>query len=97
MLYNLEALQAAYSEDNEVTIYTDGNEKFDALIDAIDHAEHFIHIQYYIIKQDILFERIVKHLIKKAKRAWRSECFVMGWEEGLSKDSYWKIWKNKGL
>ena len=83
VLYNLEALQAAYSEDNEVTIFTDGNEKFDALIDAIDHAEHFIHIQYYIIKQDILFERIAKHLIKKAKEGWRSEYSVMGWEEEM--------------
>ncbi len=54
VLYNLEALQAAYSEDNEVTVYTDGNEKFDALIEAIDQAEKFIHIQYYIIKKDMI-------------------------------------------
>ena len=90
VLYNLEALQAAYSEDNEVTIYTDGNEKFDALIEAIDHAEQFIHIQYYIIKKDILFERIVKHLVRKAKEGVEVRVLCDGMGSRFVKASSWR-------
>ncbi len=97
VLYNLEALQAAYSEDNEVTIFTDGNEKFDALIDAIDHAEHFIHIQYYIIKQDILFERIAKHLIKKAKEGVEVRVLCDGMGGRDVKSSYWESLEKQGI
>lgn len=66
VLYNLEASSAVYSEDNDIEIYTDGEEKFDALIKEIEKAEKFIHIQYYIIRKDELFARIVEALEKKA-------------------------------
>lgn len=97
VLYNLEALQAAYSDDNEVTIYTDGNEKFDALIEAIDSAEKFIHIQYYIIKNDILFERIVKHLVKKVEEGVEVRVLCDGMGGRFVKESYWKALRKKGI
>lgn len=97
ILYNLEALQAAYSEDNEVTVYTDGTEKFDALIDAIDQAEKFIHIQYYIIKKDILFERIVKHLVKKAKEGVEVRLLCDGMGGRFVKKSYWRELQKQGI
>ncbi len=97
VLYNLEALQAAYSEDNEVTVYTDGNEKFDALIEAIDQAEKFIHIQYYIIKKDILFERIVKHLLKKVKEGVEVRVLCDGMGGRSVKSSYWKQLEKQGI
>ena len=71
VLYNLESGQEMYSEDNDIMVYTDGNAKFDALIQEIDKAESYIHIQYYIIKDDILFHKIVKHLLKKAEKGDR--------------------------
>lgn len=97
VLYNLEALQAAYSEDNEITVYTDGNEKFDALIEAIDSAEKFIHIQYYIIKKDILFERIVKHLVKKAQEGVEVRVLCDGMGRRNMKSSYWKGLEKQGI
>lgn len=97
VLYNLEALQAAYSDDNEVTVYTDGNEKFDALIEAIDSAEKFIHIQYYIIKKDILFERIVKHLEKKVKEGVEVRVLCDGMGGRTVRESYWRELRKKGI
>lgn len=97
VLYNLESSQSMYSEDNEVEIYTDGNQKFDALIEAIDSAEKFIHIQYYIIKKDILFERIVKHLIKKAEAGVEVRILYDGMGGRFVKSSYWKYLRSKGI
>jgi cardiolipin synthase len=65
-IYNLESSGAVITADNDVRFYTDGNEKFDALIEDLKKAEHFIHIQYYIIRNDVLFERIAEVLKEKA-------------------------------
>ncbi len=65
VMYNLKTSGAMVTGDNDVEILTDGNEKFDRLIEDIRNARHFIHIQYYIIKNDVLFERIRKELVKK--------------------------------
>ncbi len=66
--YNMDTTGSVYSDDNTVEIYTDGNAKFDRLIEEIDKAEKFIHIEYYIIKKDELFARIREHLIEKVKQ-----------------------------
>lgn len=66
VMYNLETMGAMLSDDNDLAIYTDGNDKFDALIADIRGAKRFIHIQYYIIKNDVVFSRIREELEKKA-------------------------------
>lgn len=65
VLFNLESADAVYTDDNEIEIYTKGEDKFNALIDAINNAKQYIHIQYYIIKSDEVFDRIMEALIKK--------------------------------
>ncbi len=59
---------ALLSENNAVQIFTDGKEKFAQLIEDIRKAEHFIHMQYYIIKNDTLGKQIISELTKKAKQ-----------------------------
>lgn len=97
VLYNLEASQAVYTEENEVEVYTDGNAKFDALIDAIEQAENYILLQYYIIKSDILFERIVKHLKKKVKEGVSVRILVDGMGGRFVRKSYWKRLRAEGI
>lgn len=58
---------ALLSEDNDVTIFTDGQEKFSSLIQDILEAKHFIHLQYYIIKNDDLGKEVIAALTKKAQ------------------------------
>lgn len=67
ILYNLEAAQAVLTDNNDVRIYTDGREKFDALIREMEQAKRYIHLQYYIIRNDELWKEIEKVLIQKAR------------------------------
>lgn len=68
VLYHLQVSGAVLSDDNEVQIFVDGREKFKALKEDMERAEHFIHIQYYIIKNDELFAEIKEVLARKAKQ-----------------------------
>lgn len=58
---------AIYSQNNEVELFTDGQDKFEALIEDLEKASHHIHLLYYIIRHDQLGTRIADVLIKKAQ------------------------------
>ena len=58
---------ALRTENNQIQVYTDGNDKFNALLDAIKNAKQHIHIEYYIIRNDDLGHKIVAALAAKAK------------------------------
>lgn len=58
---------AIFTQDNEVDIFTDGEEKFDALIKDLESARDHIHLLYYIIRHDELGKRIADVLVKKAR------------------------------
>lgn len=57
---------ACLTEDNEVTILSDGATKFDLLFKEIEKAEHHIHLEYFILKNDYLGNVLKELLIKKA-------------------------------
>jgi len=65
--YNLESGGAMLTDNNRIRVFTDGNEKFNALLEDMKGARKFIHMQYYIIKNDVVFERIRSVLTEKAK------------------------------
>lgn len=67
VLYNLEAGQAVLTDNNDIRIYTDGKEKFHVLIEEMKRAKKYIHVQYYIIRNDELWQEIEKVLIEKAR------------------------------
>ncbi|MBY0758264.1 MULTISPECIES: cardiolipin synthase [Sellimonas] len=67
ILYNLNAGEAVLTDNNDIRIYTDGKEKFLALIQEMEQAENYIHLQYYIIRDDELWHDIEKVLVKKAR------------------------------
>ncbi|EHS55551.1 PLDc N-terminal domain-containing protein, partial [Paenibacillus sp. Aloe-11] len=52
---------------NETTIYTEGKEAFEAMLEAIAAAMHHIHIEFYIIRDDQLGTRFERLLIRKAQ------------------------------
>lgn len=52
--------------NNQVTAYGTGKEKFEALVQDIRAAKHFIHLEYYIWRGDQLGTRLVEELAKKA-------------------------------
>lgn len=65
VMYNLETMGAVLTDDNDLAIFSDGNAKFEALIEDIRGAQEFIHFQYYIIKNDAVFARLRDELVKK--------------------------------
>jgi len=65
---NLSTNQSVLTQDNDIQIFEDGTEKFEALIEDLQNAKNHIHIQYYIFKLDNLGNRILNVLTKKAKK-----------------------------
>src|SRR5699024_152857 len=59
---------AILPEGNAVSVYTDGRDKFDALLQDIDHAVDHIHIHSSIIHDDHLGKELIHALTKKAKQ-----------------------------
>ena len=68
ILYNLNEGEAVLTDNNDVQVFTDGKEKFKALIDEMEHARRYIHLQYYIIKNDELWQKIEEVLLRKARQ-----------------------------
>jgi len=64
---NLLSAYAVYARDNEVEVVTRGKEKFNRLFSSMRKARRQIHIEYYIVKNDILGNRLIDLLIDKAK------------------------------
>jgi cardiolipin synthase len=58
---------AIYTQNNAVDVFTDGHEKFNQLIKDLESAKDHIHLQYYIVRDDGLGDRLAETLIKKAK------------------------------
>lgn len=52
--------------DNTVKSYFEGNSKFEDLIEDIKNAKNYIHMEYYILRNDKLGNQIIYELSKKA-------------------------------
>ncbi len=59
---------ALLTQDNDVTLFTHGEDKFASLLDDLDAATDHIHIQYYIFKKDHLGKKILEKLTEKARQ-----------------------------
>lgn len=59
--------QAPLLYGSKITVYTDGRDKFEALLAAIAGARHHIHLQYYIFCDDEIGCRVRAALIAKAR------------------------------
>lgn len=97
IVYNLETGGAIVTDGNDVDIFTDGNAKFDALIEDIRNARSFIHIQYYIIKNDVLFNRIAEVLAQKAKEGVEVRILFDGMGCRSVNHRYWKKLNEQGI
>ncbi len=67
MVYlNLVSGQGAYSENNAVSVFHEGDAKYATLLKDIENAKSFIHLQYYIVRNDGCGKAVVAALAKKA-------------------------------
>ncbi|MFL0252095.1 cardiolipin synthase [Clostridium neuense] len=65
---NINSNRSIYSQDNEVSIFTNGKDKYEALLKDIENAKETINILYFIIKNDTIGRKMVDLLTKKAKQ-----------------------------
>lgn len=63
--------QAILLYGTEISIYTNGKDKFDDLLEDIFRAKHHIHLQYYIFNNDEIGNKVKAALIAKAKQGVR--------------------------
>ena len=68
LYYNLYNPLSFFSQENDVDYYLSGEAKFQALYEDVQKAEKFVHIQYFILRNDGIFERIKEVLIQKASK-----------------------------
>ena len=54
--------------NNKIEILKNGDVKFKHLIDDIESAKHHIHLEYYIVKDDVIGTKILDLLCEKAKK-----------------------------
>jgi len=76
---------APFKKHNDVTIYYEGNEKFDSLINDINNAKESINLGYFIFKKDELSNRLMTHLIMAAERGVDVRVLVDGLGSKLDK------------
>ncbi len=68
MIMALETIDySPYRNDNEVCMYSDGKEFFDALLKSLNKAKKSINIEFYIFKNDDIGTKILDILEEKAK------------------------------
>ncbi|MDR1532283.1 MAG: cardiolipin synthase [Clostridiales bacterium] len=64
---NLHSGGGAFTTGNAVEPYFDGASKFEALLEDIEKAKNFIHMQYYIVRTSRLGRRIFDALTRKSR------------------------------
>lgn len=67
-----------FTQDNTVELFLTGEEKFKALLESIEKAERFIHMEYYIFKKDDLGQKVIGSLTKKAREGLEVKLLVDG-------------------
>ncbi|RAZ81225.1 cardiolipin synthase [Planococcus halotolerans] len=65
---NMVRTGAPLSTASDVVIYNDGARKFEALFEDIRQAQDHIHLQYFIVKNDDLGNRLLALLTEKARQ-----------------------------
>lgn len=97
VLYHLHASNAILTDDNEVQFFVDGRAKFGALVKDLQKAEKSIHIQYYIIKDDEVFQAILDVLKQKVKEGVEVRILFDGMGGRFVKAGVWKRLREMGI
>ena len=60
-----------FTKENGLRLHPDGEETFEKIFEAIDRAQHYILVQFYIVKDDHLGQELKRRLIAKARSGVR--------------------------
>ena len=83
---------------NEVTYVAEVEDLADLLVNAIDRAEHHVHLLYYIMLDDHIGGRVLEAAAKAAERGVRVRVLIDDVGSGkLTEDKQLKRWRDRGL
>lgn len=97
MLYNLNAAESVLTDNNDVRIYTDGLQKFEALAEEMEQARKYIHIQYYIIRNDVVWQRLLAVMIRKAQQGVKVRVLYDSMGCRMMKKADWQCIRDAGI
>ena len=97
VVYNLETSGAVLTVDNTADVFTDGEEKFVDLRREMEKATQYIHIQYYIIKNDEVFQSMIPILVKKAREGVEVRILYDGMGGRFMPKRVWDQLKESGI
>lgn len=97
VIYNMETSNAMLTSDNDVDIFIEGMDKFNALKEDLRKAKYFIHMQYYIIKDDVLFNEIKEILTAKAKEGVEVRIMYDAMGSRFTSRKKWRELNEKGI
>lgn len=97
VVYNLETSGAVLTVDNTIDIFYDGEKKFADLREELSKAARFIHLQYYIIKDDELFDSMIPILIERARAGVEVRILCDGMGGRFMPGAKWKLLKENGV
>lgn len=78
LVKQLRAVGVTFSHNNSVTLLTSGQEKFDDLFKAIDHARSTIHMEYFNFRNDSINALLISHLERKVKEGVKARLLFDG-------------------
>ncbi len=97
ILYNLKIAGSVLTTYNQITIITDGKDKFEQLKNDLLKAKHFIHIQYYIIKNDVVFAELIPILKAKAQSGVEVRILYDGMGSRFMPAHIWRELRRSGV
>lgn len=97
VLYNLEVSGDVLTMENRVDIFTDGEEKFADLRSELEKAANYIHIQYYIIKNDEVFDSLIPILMRKASEGVEIRILCDGMGGRFMPKRKWQLLRDAGI
>ena len=84
--------------DNQVQTFFDGNLKFEALLNDIESAQHHIHLEYFIWRNDALGQKIRNVLSKKVQDGVEVRVLLDGiGSKEVDKRHIRADWKSQGI
>jgi len=87
---NFFAGNGAFSSNNRLSLYHDGNGAFNALLSDIESAKSFVFVQYYIFRNDDTGKRLVEAMAKKAAQGLEVCLLIDGMGNVLNRSSLYR-------
>lgn len=75
---NLMSSKAVYTVDNDVELIFSGEDKFAALLESIEKANKYIHMEYYIFHSDQIGTKVLDALTRKASQGLEIKLLIDG-------------------